>query len=247
MSKILYFDCTSGISGDMTVGALLDLGIDETYFRKEITKLHVGGFDLVFDRKTKQNIDMMDFDVKIHTQQTQENCKIQRNLHDVLACINSSQIAEKAKEISTRIFQEIAYAEAKVHNKTIEEVYFHEVGAIDSIVDIVGTAICIAKLNPDQILAAPLHDGHGFIKCNGKILPVPVPAVAAMLENTQIPVVRDEAETELITPTGIGIAKCLIEKYCDMPNMRVEKIGYGAGKRETGKLGAVRVYLGDLL
>lgn len=249
--KVLYLDCTSGISGDMTLGALLDLGVNKEFFLKELKKLKVDGYELIIQKKMRHSIQMMDVDVKL-TESEHEHEAIhshhhdERNLKMINKIIDDSDITEKAKKISKDIFREIAQAEARVHGKSIEDVHFHEVGAIDSIVDIVGVAICIAELNVDVIYASELHDGSGFIQCRHGLLPVPVPAVMAMLEGSNIPVVQDDVRTELITPTGMGIAKCLVKDFIKMPPIKIEKTGYGLGKRETGTFGAVRAILGTL-
>jgi Uncharacterized conserved protein len=283
--KVLYLDCTSGISGDMTLAALLDLGVDKEFFLTELKKLNVDGYEIIIQKKERHSILMMDVDVKLteaayefdhgvqyhheheHTHEngcnhhnnghdhTHNHCHShdhghgihanERNLEMISEIIDRSEIADKAKAISKKIFNEIAAAEAKVHGKKINEVHFHEVGAIDSIVDIVGVGICIAALDPDVIYASPLHDGTGFIQCRHGLLPVPVPAVMAMLENSGIPMIQDDVNTEMITPTGMGIVKCMAEKYMRLPAMTIERIGYGLGKRETGRFGAVRAFLGS--
>ena len=267
--KVLYLDCSSGISGDMTLAALLDLGVDQEFLKAELKKLNVDGYELIIQKKDHHSIQMMDVDVRLtghghdehdhdehehdyshdhvhgHHDHTHHHEQA-RNLRMINKIIDDSDIAVQAKEISKRIFQEIAQAEAKVHGKSIEEVHFHEVGAIDSIVDIVGTAICIAVLDPDIINSSPLHDGNGFIQCRHGLLPVPVPAVAAMLAGTKIPFIQEDVDTEMVTPTGMGIVKCLAEDYITMPPMIIEKIGYGLGKRDTGRFGAVRAFLGTM-
>lgn len=265
--KILYLDCTSGISGDMTLAALLDLGLDKDYFLSELAKLHLDGYELIIQKKARHSIQMMDVDVilkeaehdhshdgyphhhadGIHTDNHQvHHHSHERNLSAINHMIDESGIEELAKQVSKAIFLEIAMAEAKVHGKDLSDVHFHEVGAVDSIVDIVGVSICIAALKPDVIYASELHDGSGFIQCRHGLLPVPVPAVMAMLEGSRIPLVQDDVGTELITPTGMGIIKCLATKYTAMPLMTIEKTGYGLGKRETGKFGAVRAFLGTI-
>lgn len=262
--KVLYLDCSSGISGDMTLAALLDLGVDKEFLKAELKKLKVEGYELIIQKKDRHSIQMMDVDVRLtgHEHGEHEHDKShahehshhghnhhheqERNLTMINKIIDDSDIADQAKEISKRIFQEIAQAEAKVHGKSIEEVHFHEVGAIDSIVDIVGTAICIAALDPNIIYSSPLHDGNGFIQCRHGLLPVPVPAVAAMLAGTKIPFIQEDVNTEMVTPTGMGIVKCLADEYITMPPMTIEKIGYGLGKRDTGRFGAVRVFLGTM-
>lgn len=245
--KVLYLDCTSGISGDMTLAALLDLGVDKDFLVSELKKLNVDGYELIIQKKDRHSIQMMDVDVILLNQEDhQHHHHNERNLEMISKIIDNSGIAENAKEISKRIFTEIAKAEARVHGKSIGDVHFHEVGAIDSIIDIVGVAICIDALNVDVIYSSPLHDGHGFIQCRHGLLPVPVPAVMAMLEGSDIPVVQDDVNTEMITPTGMGIIKCLAADFIKMPAMKIEKTGYGSGKRDTGRFGAVRAIMGKL-
>lgn len=161
--------------------------------------------------------------------------------------IDWSDLTDNVKEMSKKVFREIAKAEAKVHGKPIEEVYFHEVGAVDSIVDIVGTAICLDLLGVQKIYSSPLHDGKGFIKTAHGIIPVPVPAVMEMLADSNIPLITEEVNTELVTPTGMGIIKCLASGFGNMPVMAVQGVGYGLGKRETGRLNALRVVMGTLV
>ena len=262
--RVLYLDCSSGISGDMTLGALLDLGVEKDFLISELRKLNIDGYELIIKKKDRHSIRMMDVDVKLtgqknehdhyhehtyhqhkHTDHHHENHNHdERNLTMINKVIEDSEISKKAKIISKQIFREIAQAEAKVHGKLIEEVHFHEVGAIDSIIDIVGVAICIDALDVDMIYSSPLHDGNGFIQCRHGLLPVPVPAVMAMLENSGIPVVQEDVGTEMITPTGMGIIKCLAKDFGKIPPMTIEKIGYGLGKRETGRFGAVRAIIG---
>ena len=169
-----------------------------------------------------------------------------RNLHDIEKIINDSSLSAYVKTISLKIFREVALAEASVHGKTLEEVHFHEVGAIDSIVDIVGAAICLEMLAVDGVYASALHDGQGTIECAHGVMPVPVPAVMAMLKDSGIPLVIEDVNTELITPTGMAIVKSIAQSFGKMPSMEVESIGYGLGKRETGKFNALRAVVGEV-
>lgn len=256
--RILYLDCTSGISGDMSVAALLDLGIDEEKFRQELRKLDFGGYELAIGKLTHNCIEMMDFDVILdsnkhghshdhsenHNHHSHSEDHEHRNLKMILDIIDRSTITDNAKAIGRDIFTEIAKAEAQVHGKTIEDVHFHEVGAVDSLVDIMGFAICLDMLGIDEVYASPLHEGSGTIMCQHGILPVPVPAVSAILSGSGIPVVQEDVGTELITPTGAGIAKCMVKSFGKMPPMKIEKVGYGHGKRDTGLFGAVRAFMG---
>ncbi|WP_010248302.1 nickel pincer cofactor biosynthesis protein LarC [Acetivibrio cellulolyticus] len=288
--RVLYFDCFSGISGDMVLGALLDLGVNAQDFRRELGKLNLSGYDIVIERKVKNSITVTDVDVildedsqTIHSKgneqghsenlnhcshnnsvghfhndhEHQQHCNQKhqnqhdhdhnaRNLKDIEILIDASDLKNTVKDFSKKVFREIARAEAKVHNKAIEEVHFHEVGAVDSIVDIVGTAICLDLLGVDKVYSSPLHDGTGFIECRHGRLPVPVPAVMEMLTDGNIPYIAEDINTELVTPTGIGIIKCLTEDFGSMPALMVNKVGYGGGKRDTGRLNALRCILGTM-
>ncbi len=287
--RILYFDCFSGISGDMCLGAMLDLGIDIEVFRSELDKLNLAGYDIIIEKKVKNGIfgtdvnvilneDLGEIEEKIrkaenlkqdemtehhhlHHHHDHKNAETSydenkhkhththkaRNLRDIEDLIDMSDLSRKTKDLSKKVFMEIAKAEAKVHNKGIYDVHFHEVGAIDSIVDIVGSSICLELLGIDKVFASPLHDGHGFIECQHGLIPVPVPAVMQILAGSKIPVISEDINTELVTPTGAGIIKCLTEDYGNMPAMIIDRIGYGMGKRDTGGFNALRIVLGSQL
>lgn len=276
--KVLYFDCFSGISGDMTIGALLDLGIDKELFISELKKLNVDGFDLKFGRSKKNGISAYDFDVIIKAEEVHchehdhehehchehghdhdhehEHCHEHdhnhkhshehRNLNDVIEIIDNSEISGKAKEIAKKIFMRVALAEAKVHNETLENIHFHEVGAIDSIVDIIGTAICIDILNPDKIYSSVVNDGFGFINCQHGIIPVPVPATAEIFASSNVISKQVDVETELVTPTGAAIIAELSNEFGSMPQMKTLKIGFGAGKKELKIPNILRVIMGEM-
>jgi pyridinium-3,5-bisthiocarboxylic acid mononucleotide nickel chelatase len=269
VERILYFDCFAGISGDMSIGALIDLGLDSSAVLEEIKKLGVKGYDIEINKTNRFSISGTDVKVTLngdsdcvhehgnddghkpdehdhghthgHTHHHNEN---ERSLSDIVHIIRSSGISDKAKQLSIAVFGEIAKAEAAVHGKRLSEVHFHEVGAIDSIVDIVGTAICIDMLKADRIFCSPVHEGQGFINCRHGRLPVPVPAVIKMLGGSGISIVTEEIQAELVTPTGFGILKTVSEGCGKMPEMLVESVGYGFGKTETGRLNALRVILG---
>lgn len=277
--KVLYFDCFSGISGDMTLGALLDLGIDKAAFMAELEKLKVDGYSIEINNKIKNGISGTDVHVvleetghheddeehqygEIHHidhhhhgehEHTHEDAhehththNSERNLEDIEHIINHSELRPRVKSMSTKIFREIARAEAKVHGKGINEVHFHEVGAVDSIVDIVGSCICLDLLGIERIFASELHEGKGFVKCAHGLLPVPVPAVMEMLCSSKIPLITEDIPFELVTPTGLAIIKTISSGFGKMPPMSIEKTGYGMGKRETGRFNALRVVMGSL-
>ncbi|HHU18133.1 MAG TPA: nickel pincer cofactor biosynthesis protein LarC [Clostridiales bacterium] len=272
MEKILYFDCFAGISGDMCLGALIDLGLDASEVIGELNKLGIKGYDIEVKKINRFSIsgtdvkvtlneieehyhkDHQDYDHKNHEEHDHETHSHDhghqhddkdRSLADIIDIIQASGISKRAKDLAIAIFTEIALAEAAVHGKNVEEVHFHEVGAIDSIVDIVGTSICIDMLKVDRIICSPVHEGHGFIHCRHGRLPVPVPAVIKMLEGSGISIITEDVEAELVTPTGFGILKTVSESSGRIPEMQVERVGYGFGKTETGSLNALRVIMGS--
>ena len=240
--RILYFDCFSGISGDMTVAALLALGIDQEKFRAELAKLPLPGYQVEIQTCQRRGISGIDFNVVIS-----EPDHVARKLRDITAIIHGSPLSAQSKEFSLQTFQEIARAEAKVHGRSIDEVHFHEVGAVDSIIDIVGAAICLELLGWPQVAASPVHDGHGFIQCQHGRLPVPVPAVLEMLAGSGIPLIGDGPATELVTPTGLALLKTLTQAYGPLPPGQVTQVGYGMGKRDTGSLNALRIMAMEVL
>jgi len=246
----LYFDCFSGISGDMALGALMDMGLDEKRFRNELAKLNLDGYDIFIEKVTRNGIAGTDIRVVLHkeahTSHPDNSDSGERNLADIENIIAQSNLAKNVKDFSSNVFREIAGAEARVHNKAVQDIHFHEVGAVDSIVDIVGVGIALEMLGIRKIYASPVHDGHGFITCRHGVLPVPVPAVMEILTGSGIPFVCDDIHTELVTPTGIGLLKCLSPSFGLMPAMKIDRIGYGFGKRETGRFNALRIIAGEL-
>ena len=262
--KTLYLECYSGISGDMTVAALLDLGADQNVLMSGLDSLIVDGYHIVISRKTKSSIDACDFDVILedtlttgeHTHEHDSNHKHaqshshilrvkvnsatthmhlghheHRNLYDINSIIEQSSISAKAKVIAKRIFQIVAVAEAKAHGKSIEEIHFHEVGAVDSIVDIVATAICLDNLNIKEVIVSELYEGSGFIKCQHGLLPVPVPAVINIVAEHHLPLHITTVKGELVTPTGAAIVAAIRTKDNLPKEFNILKIGLGAGKR----------------
>lgn len=282
MSKVLYFDCFAGISGDMTLGALLDVGADLDYLRSELSKLDLGEFEITARKATRQGIAGTDVQVgwpgklispnicaPIHPNHHHSHdggphshhhpepttsqhyygggadaghIKAQdRNLGDIKALINHSALNAGVKSVSLRIFQALARAEAEVHGRSIEAIHFHEVGAIDSIVDIVGTAICIDYLGIEKIYASPLHLGSGFLKCAHGTLPVEAPATMALLKG--VPVYSNGIKHELVTPTGAAIITSLAEAFVPLPELVIERVGYGAGDNEIEIPNLLRIIL----
>ncbi len=239
MSGILYFDCRSGISGDMTIGALLDLGIDRDKFIRQLKKLGLKGYELKITGKKVNGISATDFKVIL----TDKDSHNHVNLPAIEKIIGNSDLNDTIKRLSKKIFRCIAEAEMSVHNLPIEEVHFHEVGAVDSIVDIVGTAICMSMLKADSIYSSPLHLGSGFVKCSHGLIPVPAPATVEILKG--IPVYSTGIQGELVTPTGAAIVKTLAEQFINLPPMKIEKTGYGTGKKSYDIPNALRVFFGQ--
>jgi uncharacterized protein (TIGR00299 family) protein len=247
--RILFFDCFSGISGDMTVGALLDLGVDINDLRAELAKLSISDeFSIEEEDVQNHGIRCKSFKVIVNNHEhNNEHAHVHtaRTFADICNIIDESELKASIKTLSKNIFEEIAKAEAKVHGKEIDEIHFHEVGAVDSIVDIIGTAICIDWLEIDEVYSSTLCDGTGFVECQHGTLPVPVPAVAEMLNESMIPCISRDINTELITPTGLAIIKVFAKSFGRSPAMKIIKSGYGAGTRDTGSLNALRITLGE--
>ena len=270
--KILYFDCFAGISGDMTLGALLDLGVDSEKFKEELEKINVAGYRVEFSRVNKNGIDAFDVDVVLedseehcckhehshkdghsheghccghHHKHKKAHSHEHRNLFNVNSIIENSGISANAKELAKNMFMRVAKAEAKVHGKPLEEIHFHEVGAIDSIVDIIGAAICIDMLKPDKIYSSVVNDGYGFVMCQHGQIPVPVPATAEIFASSDVIYKQIDVEMELVTPTGAAIIAELAESYGVAPTMKILKTGYGAGKRSSKIPNVLRVVLGE--
>jgi len=262
--KALFFECYSGISGNMTLGALLEIVGDEKYLSNELKKLKVDGYHLHIDKVVKNGITATHVDVHIeehqhnhdhhhqehvhdhHHHQEHTHHHVHRNLFDVNKIIEDSDIDSNAKELAKRIFMRVALAESKVHNEPLENVHFHEVGAIDSIIDIIGTAVLINKINPDIIYSSVVNDGYGFIECAHGTIPVPVPATSEIFAASQVVTRQIDIDTELVTPTGAAIIAELASTYGVMPTMNVKKIGWGAGTKELKIPNILKVSYGEI-
>ena len=310
--KIIYFDCATGISGNMAIGALLEICDGEQYLRDELAKLGVPGYQLNVIKRDSHGIDgtyveVLEANTGIpvdaihdgnknvgssatlglhqghthshhheldsspehhshghyhdheHDHSLDNHCHnhqddndnnhnhnhVHRTYTDIKQIIEGSGITEAAKELSRSMFQKVAAAEAAVHGKPIDEVHFHEVGAIDSIVDIVSVAILMDYINPDRVISSVVSDGCGTIKCAHGVLSVPVPATSMMYKNEKIRFKQIEVPTELVTPTGAAIISTFAESYGLMPEMNLNKIGIGVGSRNIGGPNTLRVFLGE--
>lgn len=249
--KILYYDCFSGISGDMNLGALVDLGVDSDYLIKELSKLQLSAeYEINVKKDLKNGISGTKVDVVLtykehsHPHHEDHHEHYHRNLKDIAAIINGSSLNDRVKKTSMDMFMRIAQAEANVHGESIDEVHFHEVGAIDSIVDMVGAAIALDYLKVDKIMSSPVQVGGGFVKCAHGLIPVPAPATVEILKG--IPMKSGIVPFETTTPTGAAILAANVDEFTDKMNFSVEKIGYGLGSRDLEIPNVLRVYLGEV-
>ncbi len=244
--KILYYDCFSGISGDMNLGALIDAGVDKTYLENELKKLNLHGYSLNVKKDNRSGIAGTKADVVIehHHNHHDGHHHEHRNLASIMEIINQSSLNENVKKTSCGIFKIVAEAEAKVHGKDITEVHFHEVGAIDSIVDIVGAAICLDYIKPDKIISSVVEVGSGFVKCAHGILPVPAPATAEILK--EIPIVSKGIPFEAATPTGAAILAYECSEFTNNKRFKIINTGYGIGNNTEGDIpNVLRVFIAE--
>ena len=289
MNRQLYLECYSGISGDMTVAALLDLGADEQILRKALASLPVGGFEIAVTRKVKSGLDVCDFDVildaehenhdhdmeylhghdhqhthdhehvhedgSVHTHEHHHHDHSHehhhdhghhhehRGLHEILHIIEHADMTERAKETAVRIFQILAEAESKAHGVPADQVHFHEVGAVDSIVDILAVAVCLDNLDITEVIVPFLCEGQGSIRCQHGIIPVPVPAVVNIAQAHGLTLKPTGVQGELVTPTGAAIVAAVRTSDKLPQACRIVKIGMGAGKREYEGTSILRAML----
>lgn len=286
MGKTLYLECESGISGDMTVAALLDLGADQQVLKKALASLPVQGFDIRISRVKKSGLDACDFDVVLDKEHENHDHDMEylhghthahnhgtehmhghdvhnydaeyihehhgaddmhehehRSFADILQIIESSSLTERAKKTSADIFSVLADAEAKAHGVPKNQVHFHEVGAVDSIVDILSVAVCLDNLDIDQVIVTELSEGRGTVRCQHGILPIPLPAVANIVQANHLRLKLTQVEGELVTPTGAAIVAAVRTSDKLPESFFIEKTGLGAGKREYACAGILRAML----
>jgi uncharacterized protein (TIGR00299 family) protein len=287
--KTLYLECFSGISGDMTVGALLDLGADQEVLKQALDSLNVEGYAIKIGRTSKCGIDACDFDVMIpsqpdydeghhhdhehdhehhhdhdhehdhehhhdhdhehdhehhhdHDYDHHHHAHEHRNIHDVFEVIDRLD-NENVKKLAKKMFMIVAEAESKAHGLPVDQVHFHEVGAIDSIVDIISVAVCVDNLGVDEIVVSELYEGSGHVRCQHGLMPVPVPATANIVAENHLSMKITDAQGEMVTPTGAAIVAALKTSDKLPENYRIEKIGLGAGKKDFPKANVLRAML----
>ena len=244
--KILYYDCFAGISGDMNLGAMIDLGVEPEYLRGELKKLNVGGYEIAVQRDRRNGLAGARVDVLPASGEgaTDGPHAGHRRFADIVKLIRECGLSDPVKSTSLNIFQKLAEAEAKVHGHGIEDVHFHEVGAVDSIIDIVGAAVCLDYFKADRILSSAVQTGGGFVRCAHGTLPVPAPATAEILRG--IPVKTGAVPFECTTPTGAAILAATVAQFTDRLRFTPTKTGYGIGQRSAEIPNVLRVFLGEM-
>lgn len=236
--KTLYFDCFAGASGDMILGALVNAGVDPLALKEQLSLLGVAGYELAFETVDRSGLSATYARVQIPHEHAH------RSLSDILKIIYSSRLSDHVKDRAGKIFSRLAEAEARVHNQPVEQIHFHEVGALDAIIDVVGAVIGFELLAIDRFVSSPLHVGSGTVTMAHGTFPVPPPAVAELLKGAQF--YSAEIKGELVTPTGAAIIATLCTEYGPIPNMRLEATGYGAGTRQYDNFpNALRLLIGQ--
>jgi pyridinium-3,5-bisthiocarboxylic acid mononucleotide nickel chelatase len=239
--RVLYYDCFSGISGDMNLGAMIDLGVDISYLKKELGKLNFGGWELVAEKDQRHGIKGTKVTVR---QLVHEHTH--RHLSDIEKIIYGSSLSDEVKKLSMEIFIKIAEAESIVHGIPVEKVHFHEVGAIDSIIDITGAAICFNFLHVDAVYVSVVELGGGFVNCDHGKLPVPAPATIEILKG--IPVRTGGVDFEATTPTGAAILSVLGTEFRSSNPLKIEKTAYGIGHKDHPDVpNLLRISLGETI
>ncbi len=235
--NIAYFDCISGISGDMILSAFIDMEMDMNYLNGELKKLSIGNFSLNVKKIKRNGISATQLTVVANEE------KHHRNYNNIAEIIDKASINEKIKELSKKIFYRLALAEGKVHNKPVEEVHFHEVGAIDSIIDIIGSVICIDYFGIEKIFSSPIKLGSGLVRSEHGLIPVPAPATIELVKG--YPVIKTDIQTELTTPTGAVILTTLSDGVYDNLKFIPKACGYGAGSKEIDEIpNILRILIG---
>ncbi len=236
--KIAYFDCFSGISGDMILGALIDLGLDPKVLTSQLSKLPLSGYQVKVSREQRGPITGSRVDIRVEAEEQPP-----RSAREIKDLIKGSDLPNPVKKTSLAVMQRLAEAEAHLHQHSPEEVHFHEVGAVDSIVDIVGASFGLHALGIERVVASPLPLGQGFVQCQHGMLPLPAPATLALLEG--VPVYDSAQPRELVTPTGAAILTSITSEFGGFPDMRIECVGYGVGTHpESHPPNLLRVVLG---
>jgi uncharacterized protein (TIGR00299 family) protein len=226
--RILYLDCFSGLSGDMTLAALVDAGADRDMIERELRSLPVEPFRLQWKTVIKKGVSALKLDVVLDPDHPPFH---HRHYIEIKKMIEEAGWNERVTAISLSIFKQIGIAEAKIHHIPLDQVHFHEVGAVDSIADVIGVALALDNLNIEQVWCAPVPMGSGMVTCDHGLYPIPAPATLEMMKG--LPIRHAKYSMEMTTPTGAGIAAGAVDQFSEgLPDMTIESIGYGAGTRE---------------
>ena len=237
---VAYFDCFSGAAGDMIVASLIDAGADEQALREGLSSLAVAGYTLKIEKIRKQGFAATRFLVELDSTAPQPH----RHLADVVEIIRSGNLPDRVRQNSIEVFERLAKAEAQVHGTTVDKVHFHEVGAVDAIVDVVGAMLALQTLGVERVVCSAIPVGSGTVKCAHGVMPIPAPATAELLRG--VPLAETNETGELITPTGAAVLTTLAGDFGSLPAMSVSAIGYGAGTRDGAAVpNLLRVFLGE--
>lgn len=248
MSKLLYFDCFSGASGDMILGALLDAGLPMEDLVEALGSLALGDVSFHAEQVSRAGIGATSFHVDApehkHSHSDEHGSHHHRGLSEICTMVDRSALSTTAKERAKRLFRRLTEVEADIHQMSVEDVHLHEVGAVDSIIDITGVVYGLERLGVDRIVSSPLNVGSGTVECEHGVMPVPAPATARLIEG--VPVYSKGPAVELLTPTGALILSDYVDEFGSMPTMRVQTLGYGAGDREFADYpNLLRIMLGE--
>jgi uncharacterized protein (TIGR00299 family) protein len=237
--RIAYFDCFSGISGDMILGAFIDLGLDLDTLTHHLSKINLSGYNIGVSREKRGSITGTRLNIQV-----EEDKQPHRSMAEIRQIIGESKLPDQIKETTLTILERLARVEGNLHQQSPEDVHFHEIGAVDSIVDMVGACIGLHLLDIKKVLASPLPLGWGFVQCQHGMLPLPAPATLALLEDT--PVYDSGQQREMVTPTGAAILTTICSEYGGFPTMSIAKVGYGVGRHpEDHPPNLLRVVLGQ--
>lgn len=238
--SIAFFDCFSGVSGDMCLGALVGAGVDFDRLRQELAGLPVEGYTLRREKVIQSGITADNITVALA-----EFEQPARHLPEIEQLIDAAGLPERVKEASKQVFQTLARAEARVHGTSPDKIHFHEVGAVDAIIDVVGTVLGLHLLGVDKVYISPLPLGSGFIHCRHGVIPSPAPATLEILAGASLPVYDAGVRMETVTPTGAALMAVLARGRVGLPSMTVERVGYGAGKQQYDRPNLLRVVIGE--
>lgn len=242
--KVAYLDCFAGIAGDMIVGALLDAGLSFELLQRELKKLNLDGWHIEAKQVKKHGITGTKFFVQTADNHHHDHEHHHRNLNDIERIIDQSELETNIKATALNTFKRLAEAEAKVHGTSIKEIHFHEVGAVDAIIDIVGATIGFHWLGIEEVMASSLTTGRGFVNCAHGTIPIPAPATTELLKG--VPYQHGEINQEMVTPTGAAVLTTICNQFGPMPEMISETIGYGCGDRELPIPNMLRIHIGEV-